>query len=171
MTVLSRDAFIDALEEQQVQIYVKQAHPADVQQALAKAMEFEAFLCTSGAAMTPHRRIAAQNPPHRHIPARRAQVQQGRRRRTSSGEFSGSCWRCGQRGHRRSECRGERKTRSLEDVRARSPTRVCCENCGRQGHRRAACWQLKDVMMVGGNATRLGGRPAVQPSRPRAPSV
>ena len=31
VTVLSRDAFLDALEEQQVQIYVKQAHPADVQ--------------------------------------------------------------------------------------------------------------------------------------------
>ena len=119
--------------------------------------------------MTRHRRLAAQNPPHRHIPARRAQVQQGRRRRTSSGEFSGSCWKCGQRDHRRSECRGERRTRSLEDVRTLSPTRVCCENCRRQGHPRATCWQLKDVMMVGGNANRLGGRTAVQPSRSRTP--
>ncbi|MPC52583.1 hypothetical protein E2C01_046453 [Portunus trituberculatus] len=42
--VLSRDTFVDALEDQQVQIYVKQAHPADMQQTLARAMKFEAFL-------------------------------------------------------------------------------------------------------------------------------
>ncbi|MPC73291.1 hypothetical protein E2C01_067614 [Portunus trituberculatus] len=49
VTLLYRDAFIDALEDQQVAIYVKQAPPADVQQALARAMEFEAFLYTIAA--------------------------------------------------------------------------------------------------------------------------
>ncbi|MPC36367.1 hypothetical protein E2C01_029823 [Portunus trituberculatus] len=63
----------------------------------------------------PHHSLAAQKPQRRHLPARRTQVQQGSRR-TSSGEFSGLCWKCGQRGHRRSDCRGERRTRSLEDV-------------------------------------------------------
>ncbi|MPC19698.1 hypothetical protein E2C01_012625 [Portunus trituberculatus] len=149
VTVLSRDAFVDALEDQQVQIYVKQAHPADVQHALARAMEFEAFLYTTAAAVTPYHRFAAQKPPRCHLPARRRQVQQRRMRRTSSGEFNGFCWKCGKRGHRRSDCRSERMICSLEDVRARSPTKACCENCGRWGHRRAACSHMKDVMMVG----------------------
>ncbi|MPC43581.1 hypothetical protein E2C01_037231 [Portunus trituberculatus] len=73
VTVLSRDAFVDTLEEQQVQIYVKQAHPADVQQALARAMEFEAFLYTT-AAVTPYHRFAAQKLPRCHLPAHHTQV-------------------------------------------------------------------------------------------------
>ena len=95
VTVLSQDPFINALEDQQVQINVKQAHPADMQQTLVRAMQFEAFLCTSGVAMTPHRHFATQNPPRRHIPVLHVQVQQGRRSRTSSGVFSSSCWKCG----------------------------------------------------------------------------
>ena len=42
--VLSHDSFIDALQDQQLQIYVKQAHPGDLQLALARAMEFEALI-------------------------------------------------------------------------------------------------------------------------------
>ncbi|MPC43580.1 hypothetical protein E2C01_037230 [Portunus trituberculatus] len=63
-------------------------------------------------------------------------------RRTSSGEFSGFCWKCGKR-HHRSDCRSERRTCSLEDVRACSPTKACCKNCGQWGHRCATCSQLK----------------------------
>lgn len=173
VTTLSLDAFVDALEDQQVQIYVKQAHPADVQKALARAMEFEAFLHTSGraaASVTP-RRYAATPGQRRQVPARRTEVRRERRRRTNSGEFSGSCWECGQRGHRRSDCRGGWSTRSLGDVRANSPNRPCCENCGQQGHRRAACTQLRDVILVGGNSSRLDERATVQPQRQRAPSV
>ncbi|MPC41079.1 hypothetical protein E2C01_034660 [Portunus trituberculatus] len=134
-------------------------------------MEFEAFPYTTATAAMPHHRFAAQKPLRRHLPVRRTQVQRGRRRRTSSGEFSGLCWKCGQCGHRRSDCLGERKTRSLENVRACSPTKACCENCGRWGHCRATCSQLKDVMMVGGNANRLGVGATVQPSPPQTPSV
>ncbi|MPC13556.1 hypothetical protein E2C01_006294 [Portunus trituberculatus] len=112
-------------------------------------MEFEAFLYTPAAAVTPHHRFATQKPLRRHLPVRCTQIQQGRRRRTSSGEFSGFCWKCGQRGHRRSDCRSERRTRSPEDVRACSPIKACCENCGRWGHRRGTYSQLKDVMMLG----------------------
>ncbi len=43
IVVLPRDSFIDALDDQQ-QIYVKQAHPGDLQVALARALEFQAFL-------------------------------------------------------------------------------------------------------------------------------
>ncbi|MPC44533.1 hypothetical protein E2C01_038208 [Portunus trituberculatus] len=84
VTVLSQDVFLDTLKDQHVQIYVKQAHPADLQQALVRAMEFEAFLYTTTAAVTPHHRFAAQKPPRRHLPARRTQIHQWRRRCTSS---------------------------------------------------------------------------------------
>ena len=43
VTVVSRDAIVDALGDQ-MQIYINQAHPVDIQQALVKAMEFDAFL-------------------------------------------------------------------------------------------------------------------------------
>ncbi|MPC65398.1 hypothetical protein E2C01_059532 [Portunus trituberculatus] len=58
--------------------------------------------------------------------------------------------------HQLSDCRSERRTRSLEDVRARSPTKACCEHCGRWGHHRATCLQLKDVIMVGGKRKQAG---------------
>ncbi|KAG0715491.1 hypothetical protein GWK47_011819 [Chionoecetes opilio] len=44
VVVLARDHFVDALIDQRLQIYVKQAHPEDVQVALARALEFESFL-------------------------------------------------------------------------------------------------------------------------------
>ncbi|MPC52228.1 hypothetical protein E2C01_046091 [Portunus trituberculatus] len=93
VTVLSWDAFIDTLEDQQVQIYVKQVHPADVQQALVRAMEFEAFLYTIAAAVTAHHCFVVQKLPRYHLPVHRTQVQQGRMRRTSSAEdmLTGGC--------------------------------------------------------------------------------
>ncbi len=47
IVVLARDSFTDALDDQQLQIYVKQAHPGDLQVALARALEFEASLKTT----------------------------------------------------------------------------------------------------------------------------
>ncbi len=47
IVVLPRDSFVDALDDQQLQIYVKQAHPGDLQVTLARALEFEAFLKTT----------------------------------------------------------------------------------------------------------------------------
>ncbi len=37
--VLARNSFTDALDDQQLQIYVKQAHPGDLEVALARALE------------------------------------------------------------------------------------------------------------------------------------
>ncbi|MPC81204.1 hypothetical protein E2C01_075811 [Portunus trituberculatus] len=90
--VLSRDAFVDTLEDQQVQIYVKQAHPADVQQVLARAIEFEALLYTTAAAVMPYHCFAAQKLPRHHLPAQSTQVQQRRMRCTSSEDtLAGGC--------------------------------------------------------------------------------
>lgn len=45
VVVLVCDHFVDALQDQQLQIYVKQVHPSDLQEALA--VELEAFLHTT----------------------------------------------------------------------------------------------------------------------------
>ncbi|KAK3878809.1 hypothetical protein Pcinc_016619 [Petrolisthes cinctipes] len=52
VTVLAHDYFVDALQDQQLQIYMMQAQPSDVQMALAKALEFESFLRATGMRMT-----------------------------------------------------------------------------------------------------------------------
>ncbi|MPC92690.1 hypothetical protein E2C01_087794 [Portunus trituberculatus] len=74
VTVLARDHFIDALGDQQLQIYVKQAHETTVQGALSKALEFEAFLrCTAKLA------VHAPSAPRgstRHLCARRTWTRQ-----------------------------------------------------------------------------------------------
>ena len=44
--VLASDYFVHALQQQQLQIYVRQAHPRDLREALARAMGFESFLHT-----------------------------------------------------------------------------------------------------------------------------
>ncbi len=95
IVVLARDSFIDAVDDQQLQIYVKQAHPGDLQVALARALEIEAFLKTTsgqGAAAQP-----------RHDRARKAKVEKKPPSRKASPDgFRGSCWGCSEKGHRQS---------------------------------------------------------------------
>ena len=164
VVVLARDSFVDALQYPKMQMYVKQAHPVDLQAALAQALEYEAFTRSTGGAMatTPE----PTSPRRQHFQTRRVQTQQAATRKdraAGSREFRGACWRCGQVGHRRSECKEGRKTRSLDDLRPRSPTSPCCWNCGQQGHMRSSCTQLQDVMLVGGNLDRLGAGATAQP--------
>ena len=45
--MLAKDCFVDALCDRQLQVHVKQAAPRNVQEALSRATEFEAFLMTS----------------------------------------------------------------------------------------------------------------------------
>lgn len=45
--VLAREFFVDVLQDQQLQIFVKQEHPGDLQVALTRAMKFEALLKTA----------------------------------------------------------------------------------------------------------------------------
>ena len=170
VALLARDHFIDALGDRQLQIYVKQAHVTTVQDALTKALEFEAFLRSSGAPVVPapyeHRA------PARHFRARRTQARPTTPpSRGEARQFGGKCWKCGQKGHRRVECRSERRTRSLEELPTRFSPRSppCCMNCGQQGHTRANCQELRDVMQVG-NGAGLGARPVAQPPSPTGAS-
>ncbi|MPC42239.1 hypothetical protein E2C01_035856 [Portunus trituberculatus] len=61
---LDDNAFLQCVlkwtRKQQVHIYMKQSHPVDMQQALAKAMEFKAFLYTGGGGQN----LSHVNPTH-----------------------------------------------------------------------------------------------------------
>ena len=164
--VLASDHFVHALQQQQLQIYVKQAHPRDLREALARAMEFESFLHTTGCEEEAVR-------PRRDFRARRMQMEKPaaakptEAERTSAGEFRGSCWGCGERSHMRSRCPRGRRTHSLD----RLPPynfEFCCWSCGQLGHVSSACSQPKDIVQAG-NGTGLGGgrTPASYPMAPR----
>ncbi|MPC07888.1 hypothetical protein E2C01_000456 [Portunus trituberculatus] len=47
VNLLTRDCFVDALQDSRLQIYVKQAHPKDVKEALTRASEMVTFLKTT----------------------------------------------------------------------------------------------------------------------------
>ena len=116
---LTKDQFVDALQDRELQLCIKQARPKDIHEALTSALEMEAFLCTSvgaPAAWAPQKAFST-----REFRARRAQAATGAEEKASSSsgrsspvEFKGACWVCGQEGHMRRQCKGERKTRSLE---------------------------------------------------------
>ncbi|XP_050730508.1 uncharacterized protein LOC127005599 [Eriocheir sinensis] len=132
IVVLARDFFVDALHDQQLQIYVKQAHPGDLQVALARALEFEAFLKTTSG-------LGAAPQPRRDLRGRMAKVKKKAASRKASQEgFHGSCWGCGEKGHRRSRCPRERRTRSLDRL-SSDAFQPFCKNCGQSAHRSSAC--------------------------------
>ena len=156
IVVLSRDAFIDALQDHQLQIHVKQAHPGDLQVALARAMEFEAFLKTASTLST-----IAQ--PRRDLRGRKAKVEEkGASRKASPEAFRGSCWGCGEKGHRRGQCQRGRRTRSL-DRSSSGAFQTCCKDCGKSGHASSACPKPKEVVQAG-NKDGLGKGAESQPS-------
>ena len=54
VAVLACDHFVDALQQLQLQIYIKQVYPCDFQEVLARALEFEAFHRTTGSVLVDH---------------------------------------------------------------------------------------------------------------------
>ncbi|XP_045124135.1 uncharacterized protein LOC123512044 [Portunus trituberculatus] len=155
VTVLARDAFLDALVDHQLQIYVRQAHPADMQVALARAMEFEAFMQTASSLSTFAR-------PRSDVRGRKAQVK-------SPGAFGGWCWRCGEMGHVRARCPRDRRPRSL-DWPDRVAFQPCCEDCGGAGHRSSTCPSPKEVVSAG-NDYRLKAGSASQLAKTPVPRL
>ncbi|ROT64722.1 putative nitric oxide synthase-like [Penaeus vannamei] len=165
VTVLTRDYFVDALQDRELQLYIKQVHPEGVQVALARALELEAFLCTSvlGAAVEVPRKFY----PNREFRARRTQVgespveQCGATQRVSLTGFQGICWRCGKKGHRWSDCPRGRRTRSPER-KPISAFQPYCGSCGPYGHFSVACTASKDMQV--GNEEGLDAGANSQPT-------
>lgn len=160
--MLAKDCFVDALCDRQLQVHVKQAAPRNVQEALARAAEFEAFLLTTTTAPNSlYSRPASEmtGRPH-HVRARRAQpgrFSSPQSQRGGPGAFKGSCFSCGQKGHKKYQCR--RRSRSVEDQH-RPVFKPCCWACGENGHTTKECRQPKEV--VTGNLTQLGAGAATQ---------
>ena len=162
-TVLARDAFVDALQDHQLQIYVKQAHPGDLQVALARAMEFEAFLTTSS-------HLANYSKPQSDVRGRRAKSERGAVSRESSPpEFGGRCWTCGEKGHRRDRCSRGRGLHSLDRPKSRD-FQACCEDCGKSDRRSGACPRPKEVVQAG-NSGGLEKGATTQPAKVDTPRL
>ena len=157
--MLLRDQFADALQDAQLQVYVKQAHVDNLQDALARALEFESFMKTSA--------ISARRYERADVQPRRSQVR-GRVKKRRGGQFGGSCWGCGREGHRRQDCPDTpRSPRSLSADRGRQgASRPCCWECGQPGHMARSCPEARSS----GNDARLSRRASGQTgtSRPHS---
>ena len=164
MSLLARDCFVDTLQDSRLQIYEKQAHSKDVQEALSRASEMEAFLRTTADAprlVLPRYEGGADALP-RHVRARRVTTDKtSRRQRENPGGFRGACWGCGKVGHKRGQCGQPRRSRSLEDT-SRMTFRPCCWSCGQTGHRSRDCQDPKGVVEAG-NAAGLSSGAVLQP--------
>lgn len=162
-TILARDAFVDALQDHQLQIYVKQAHPGDLQVALARAMEFEAFLKTSS-------HLADYSKPLGDVRGRRAKSERSAVSRESSpAEFGGRCWTCGEKGHRRDRCPRGRRLHSLDRPRS-GGFQACCEDCGKSDHRSGTCSTPKRLVQAG-NSSGLEEGATTQPAKVDTPRL
>ena len=77
VVVLACNHFVDALGDQQLQIYMKQVRPEDMQMALARALEFEpTFPCHAFRACRTQTKTLFKHG------------------RMSSSTFKGTCWGC-----------------------------------------------------------------------------
>ena len=171
VAALSQDYFVDSLRDRQLQLYIKQAHPKGVREALSRALEMEAFTRASDEeGSAPYRRGAARPVgPRRDVYVRRSQAETPRQERRASPDiFRGECWGCGARGHKRTQCKKGRKTRSLEDLQ-RPIFHPCCWRCGEMGHLAAACPKPKEITTPQENRQGLGAGAETQPSPPRGP--
>ena len=161
---LTKDHFVDALQDRELQLCVKQSRPKDVREALTSALETEAFLCTSVSASAPQKvfptsesRVRRARPS---TPVKEKALSSSGR--SSPVEFKGVCWACGQEGHMRHQCKGERRTRSPRRP-AVLRSQPCCWSCGKSGHFSATCPTPKEVMQAG-NGTSLAAGAVSQPA-------
>ncbi|KAG0710289.1 hypothetical protein GWK47_023141 [Chionoecetes opilio] len=157
LTVLLRDQFVDALDDQQLKVYVMQAHVGDLQEALARALEFESFVQSSSAR-------PRLDQVRRDFRSRRSQVR-SRVEEGATGSFPGECWSSRRMGHMRRNCPDANSSLSGERRRA-GEHQSGCRECGQMGHLASACPrdEHEDASSLPGNTGRLGGRGWRQPS-------
>ncbi|KAG0714605.1 hypothetical protein GWK47_013784 [Chionoecetes opilio] len=157
LTVLLRDQFVDALDDQQLKVYVMQVHVGDLQEALARALEFESFVQSSSAR-------PRLDQVRRDFRARRSQ-RRSRVEEGATGSLPGECWSCRRMGHTRRSCPDANSSLSGKRRRA-SEHQSGCRECGQTGHLASSCprAEQEDTSSSPGNAGRLGGRGRRQPS-------
>ena len=99
--ILLKDQFVDSLGSERLQIQVKQARPVTLQEALARALEFESFVQSS--------KSESSYLPSTGFKARRGQVsKESSQSENSTGsrpKFNGVCWYCNNPGHSKRFCR------------------------------------------------------------------
>lgn len=165
ITILLRDQFVDAIDNQQLRIYVQQAHPRDLQEALARGLELESFLRTT------REKSSGNQPPHK-VKARKGSVGKSPSRSSPPpGEFKGNCFSCGQQGHSRKYCPGNKSGGKAGGTGAGSTQyKPCCYNCGK-GHRTSECTLIPatDSKEAAGNRDGLaeGGKRQSEEKKPQ----
>ncbi|KAK8377054.1 hypothetical protein O3P69_013598 [Scylla paramamosain] len=167
ITILLRDQFVDAIDNQQLRIYVQQAHPKDLQEALARGLEMESFLRTT------RERPSGNYVPQR-VKAKRGAVQKAYSSPSPPlGEFRGKCYSCGQQGHTKRYCpQGSSSGKAVNGRAGQYQYKPCCWNCG-QGHKMAECALIspRDSKEAGGNGKRLVEGVERQPESQRPQSA
>lgn len=164
LAILLRDQFVDALDDQQLQVYVKQAHVGDLQEALARALEFESFVQSSSV-----RPRADQA--RREFRAQRGCVR-SRGEGTVRRSFSGECWDCRRVGHMWRDC--PTANRSLPgEQQSTGVDENGCRGCGRtvQPASSSPRAEREGGSSSPGNGGRLDGRGQRQPSPTRPQSL
>ncbi|KAK8373716.1 hypothetical protein O3P69_015673 [Scylla paramamosain] len=167
ITILLRDQFVDAIDNQQLRIYVQQAHPKDLQEALARGLEVESFL-----------RMTWERPSGNYVPQRVKPKKGAVQKAYSSpspplGEFRGKCYSCGQQGHTKRYCpQGSSSGKAVNGRAGQYQYKPCCWNCG-QGHKTAECALVspRDSKEAGGNGKRLVEGVERQPESQRPQSA
>uniref|UniRef100_A0A0L8FGB1 CCHC-type domain-containing protein n=1 Tax=Octopus bimaculoides TaxID=37653 RepID=A0A0L8FGB1_OCTBM len=130
----STEQFIDALYSIDLKVQVKQTRPGTMQEALARAMEFESYVKSS----TGNFRVSGSSG----FKARRVKVHEveglgnSRKLCEQKEEMTGvRCWHCGRSGHRWRDCYSWRREKKQND-RAGSVFKGECWSCKEKGHLR-----------------------------------
>ena len=163
ITVLLRDQFVDAVDHPQIKIFIRQARVKNLQEALARGLEMESLMRTSGERLTGEgvyrarqgrvRTTPPRSPPHSRSPP-------------PPGTFSGKCYSCGQQGHSRRYCpQGRDSSRLGSAGQGQYRYNPCCWHCG-QAHRSNDCPHSQAVAFTSdtGNGPRLGDGAGNQPT-------
>ncbi|MPC49768.1 hypothetical protein E2C01_043582 [Portunus trituberculatus] len=106
MIILLRDQFVDAIDKQQLRIYVQQAHPKDLQEALARGLDLELFLWTMreqpSGNRSPHK-VKAKSGGVAKPPSSLSPPPAGEFQEAGPTQYKPCCYNCG-KGHRMTEC-------------------------------------------------------------------